>query len=114
MVCITLTFSRSDFILKKLSRQLREVASTDKLVASMGVSGGVSGYAHSVLVPELAVCLVREDFDVGTEEAKKIVSESADLGDLLNEEQEERIPRALASPPPTYGMDRASAHPQNH
>ena len=70
----------------------------------MGTSGGVSGYVHSVLVPELAACLIAEDCEVDAEGARKIIADSADLGELLNEEDEESVPRAAGSPAPAYGL----------
>lgn len=66
---------------------------SDKLIAAVGVSGGVSGYLQAVLVPELAVSLVCEDMEVGADRARGIMGESAELGDLLNAEQDERVQR---------------------
>ena len=48
---------------------------------------------NSVLVPELAISLVKEDLGVDANRAKEIIAESADIGELLNAEEEERLPR---------------------
>ena len=69
------------------SSQIRRLAATDKIISS----GGVSGYVQAVLVPELAVLLVKEDMGVDDEEARVILQESIEIGDLLNEEEEEVI-----------------------
>lgn len=70
------------------SSQIRRLASTDKIISS---GGGVSGYVQAVLVPELAILLVKEDMGVDDEEARVILQESIEIGDLLNEEEEEVI-----------------------
>lgn len=59
----------------------------------MGVSGGVSGYLQSVLVPEMALALVMEDAGCTAEEARRIVAESYEIGEALNEEEEEKVPQ---------------------
>lgn len=62
----------------------------------MGVTGGVSGYLQSVLVPEMALALVMEDADCDAEEARRIIKESSDIGDALNEVEQEKVPRSTA------------------
>jgi len=76
-----------DNIMSNFSSQIRRLAATDKLISS----GGVSGYVQTVLVPELAVLLVKEDMRVDDETARVILQESIQIGDLLNEEEEEVI-----------------------
>ena len=44
-----------------------------------------------MLVPELAAKLVQDDLKVSDAKALEVVAESAELGDLLNPEIEERI-----------------------
>lgn len=101
---------RTDYILQTFSDKLRDLASTDKLIAAKGVSGGVSGYVQSVLVPELASCLVMEDAAVDAVRAREILAESADIGDVLNEEEEEKVQRKAASTQmPAYGAEEAEA-----
>ncbi len=73
--------------MSNFSSQIRRLAATDKLISS----GGVSGYVQTVLVPELAVLLVKEDMRVDDETARVILQESIQIGDLLNEEEEEVI-----------------------
>lgn len=58
----------------------------------MGVRGGVSGYVQSVLVPEMVMALVMEDADCESDEAMRIISDSTDIGDALNEVEEEKVP----------------------
>ncbi|KAI9876567.1 MAG: hypothetical protein M1830_006199 [Pleopsidium flavum] len=79
--------ARMDNIISNFSSQIRRLAATDKLISS----GGVSGYVQAVLVPELAVLLVKEDMQVDDETARVILKESIKVGDLLNEEEEEVI-----------------------
>lgn len=87
-----LTFGRTDHIVIHLSDYLRTRASKDRLVAAAGVSGGVSGFVQAVLVPELAEMLVMEDMMISAVEARAIVTDSAELGDLVNPEAEEKVP----------------------
>lgn len=77
----------SENIMNKFSPQLRRIAVRDRLVAARGVIG----YVQAVLVPELAVQLIREDMEVTTEEARRIMSESVGLGDILNDELQDVV-----------------------
>lgn len=52
---------------------------------------GVRGYVQNVLVPELAVGLIREDMGLIVEEARQAMRDSAALGDLLNEGVEDVV-----------------------
>jgi len=70
-----------------LSSALRKQAASDKLISS----GGVSAYVQAVLVPELAIWLVQGDMGVDEVQARQILQESIDIGDLLNEEENEDI-----------------------
>ena len=79
-----------DHLTTTFSRPLRRLAKTDKLVVS---SGGVPAYIQAVLVPELAVALVREDMGVDEEGARAVLRDSADMGELVNEEEEEVLER---------------------
>ena len=76
--------------MSSFSNLLRRLGTKDKLVVS---SGGVTGYMQAVLVPELAVALVREDMGVDADKARAILKESADLGELVNEEEDEVLER---------------------
>ena len=79
-----------EHLVSSFSRPIRRLAKTDRLIVA---SGGLSVFVHAVLVPELAVSLVREDMNVDEEEARQIIKESSDLGELLNEEEEEVVTR---------------------
>jgi hypothetical protein len=81
----------SDNIMKKFSPTLRTIAVKDRLVAAHGVTG----YVQAVLVPELAVMMIKEDMDVEVEEARIIMRDSIMLGDLVNEEAEDVLPKHL-------------------
>ena len=64
-------------------------------MAASGISGGVSGFIQAVLVPELAVQLITEDLKVSESKAREVAVESAELGELLNPEIEERMDRSV-------------------
>ncbi|KAK5172123.1 uncharacterized protein LTR77_003761 [Saxophila tyrrhenica] len=82
----------TEHIVTHLSDQLRAQAKKDDLIATAGVSGGVSGFVQAVLVPELAQQLVMEDMGIGTEEeARRLIAETAELGELIHPEAEERV-----------------------
>ncbi|KAI9727909.1 MAG: hypothetical protein M1828_005314 [Chrysothrix sp. TS-e1954] len=71
------------------SDKIRALAATDKLIPATGPAG----YIQAVLVPELAVMLVREDLDVDEEKARTVLRESSNVGRLLNSEMTERVER---------------------
>ena len=81
----------TEHILSDFSRKLRDVAVTDALVAASGIAGGVSGFVQAVMVPEVAILLVKEDMKVDVQQARKILAESWELGELLNEEADEKV-----------------------
>lgn len=83
--------SRTEHIINHLSDKLREQSSRDKLVAAAGVSGGVSGFVQAVLVPELAEQLVMEDLKVSSTRAREIITESAELGELLYPDVDDKV-----------------------
>ena len=75
-------------IMSNFSPKMRRLAASDKLISS----SGVSGYVQAVLVPELAVVLAKEDMGVDDDErARAILRESVEIGDLLNEEEDEVV-----------------------
>ncbi|KAF2234497.1 hypothetical protein EV356DRAFT_532807 [Viridothelium virens] len=76
-------------IINHFSNKIRRLAASDDLLSLGG--GGVTGYVQSVLVPELAVGLIKEDLYIDDEEARKVLSESTKIGRLVNEEEEERV-----------------------
>ena len=73
--------------MSRFARKLRQLAASDKLISS----GGVSGYVQAVLIPELAVLLIKDDMKVDEEKAREVLRESVDIGILLNEEEDEMI-----------------------
>ncbi|KAK2749679.1 hypothetical protein FQN57_005901 [Myotisia sp. PD_48] len=70
-----------DAIISKFAPMIRELAPSDSLMQAIGVSG----YVQAVLAPELTVLLVMEDMKVDRKTARKIMEESMEIGDLLNE-----------------------------
>lgn len=76
-----------DHIVAAFSDKMRKLAATDPLIPATGVAG----YVQAVLVPELAVLLIREDLGVGVEKAREVLMESAEMGDLLNPQDEETV-----------------------
>jgi hypothetical protein len=81
----------TEHILSDFSRKLRDVAITDALVKASGIAGGVSGFVQAVMVPEVAVLLVEEDMRVDAQQARTVLAESWELGELLNEEADEKV-----------------------
>jgi len=62
-------------------------------MASGGASGGVSGYVHAILVPEMALGLIMEDMNCDRDKAQVILTDSADIGELFNAEEDEKVPQ---------------------
>ena len=85
--------TRMDYLTNTFSRPLRRLARTDKLVVS---GGGVPAYIQAVLIPELTIALVKEDMGVDEEGARAMLRDSADLGELVNEEEEEVLERMVS------------------
>ncbi len=77
--------------MSRFASRLRRFAVDEPLISA----GGVAGYVQAVLVPELAVMLVKDDMDVDEEQARVILSESSEIGHLLNEEEDEVIKDAV-------------------
>lgn len=71
----------------RFASKLRRRAVTDKLISTRGVSE----YVHAVLVPELGVSLIMDDMSVDEEKAREVLRNSVDIGNLLNEEEDEII-----------------------
>ena len=74
-------------LVELFSDKIRNLATTDKLIPATGPAG----YVQAVLVPELAVMLVREDLHVDEERAREVLCESADVGNLVHSEMTERV-----------------------
>lgn len=74
-------------IISHFSHKIRRRAASDSLVST----GGVSAFVQAVLTPELAVMLVKEDMKTDDEGARAVLRDSAEVGHLLNEEEDEVI-----------------------
>jgi hypothetical protein len=72
----------SETIILEFAPQLREAAIVDRLISARGVAG----FVQSVLVPEVAVRLIGEDMGVKDLEARQILKESVEMGNLLNDD----------------------------
>lgn len=83
-----LMFSSLDAIVARFSRSLRRLSATDRLVKT----AGVAGYAQCVLVPELAMRLVKQDMGVDDEGARQIMRDSMHIGQRLNPEANDVVP----------------------
>lgn len=70
-------------ILKRFRQTLQKVASTDKLFMDLGVAG----FVQDVLVPELTLMLIREDFACDEARAMEILKESGEIGEIFNQEK---------------------------
>ncbi|OQE39273.1 hypothetical protein PENCOP_c007G01656 [Penicillium coprophilum] len=67
-------------IIRRFSVVVRRLATTDELIKT----AGVAGYTQSVLVPELAALMVKDDMKVNDEDARRIMRESMEIGDRVN------------------------------
>ena len=76
-----------DNIISRFSSKLRRLGRTDRLISA----SGVSGYVQAVLAPELAVMLVMDDMNTDQDSAREILRDSVDIGNLLNEEEDEMM-----------------------
>ncbi|KAH0121397.1 hypothetical protein KCU66_g9325, partial [Aureobasidium melanogenum] len=78
-------------IVETFSDELRALSKTEPLMASSGASGGVSGYVHAILVPEMALGLIMEDMNCDRERARVVLADSADIGEMFNAEEDEKV-----------------------
>lgn len=72
----------------RFSRKLRRLAADDNIVKK----AGVVPYAQAVLVPELAMRLVKEDMGVDDDAARVIIRESIEIGEKVNFEPNDTVP----------------------
>lgn len=70
----------ADYITRNFAADLRDRAGSDKIMSSRGTTA----YIQMVLVLELATLLIKEDKNVDTETARRIMSQSTTTGELLN------------------------------
>ncbi|KAK6004145.1 hypothetical protein QM012_008995 [Aureobasidium pullulans] len=80
-------------IVQTFADELRCLSKTEPLMASSGASGGVSGYVHAILVPEMALGLIMEDMHCDRDRARVILADSADIGEMFNAEEDEKVQR---------------------
>ena len=74
--------------MSKFTSKLRRLSASDDLISS----GGVSEFVQAVLVPELALLLIKDDMNIDDEEqARDVLRNSVDIGHMLNEEEDEVI-----------------------
>jgi RTC4-like domain len=71
-----------EHILAEFGPELRRRSDSDRLIRATGVSD----FVITVLVPELAVMLVKEDMKVCDKTARQVLQESASLGETLHED----------------------------
>ncbi|KAJ5788508.1 hypothetical protein N7457_003498 [Penicillium paradoxum] len=69
-----------EVVIRRFSVLVRRLAITDSMIKAVGVAG----YTQSVIVPELAVLMVKDDMEVNDEDARQILRESMDIGGLLH------------------------------
>ncbi|KAK4498939.1 hypothetical protein PRZ48_009450 [Zasmidium cellare] len=84
----------TDHIMDSLSDDIRKQTKRDKLIASSGVQGGVSGFVQAVLVPHLAEQLIKEDMKLTgdwSSQARQIIADSCEVGEILHPEVEEAV-----------------------
>ena len=78
----------TDYIMKKYGKLVRKLTGGDKVVAA---GGEVSGFVQKVLLPEVVCRFVMEDMGLQSEEeARVICAEGAELGELLNEDEDDQ------------------------
>ncbi|KAL3461474.1 RTC4-like domain-containing protein [Aspergillus heterothallicus] len=80
----------------RFSRKIARLSKDDPII----LKAGVVGYAQSVLVPELAVRLIKEDMKVDEETARQIMRESIDLGVKVNPAPNDNIHAEEEPEPP--------------
>ncbi|KAJ5654431.1 hypothetical protein N7490_001434 [Penicillium lividum] len=74
-------------VMERFAVRLRRLANEDSLVAKVGIAG----YAQSVLVPELATLLIKEDMGVDTSVAREIMRDSIEIGLRLNPQADDIV-----------------------
>jgi hypothetical protein len=77
----------SENIFHKFTPLLRKRMVQDPLMSARGYTA----YVQTVLVPEATVLLIQEDMSVDAEKAREILSDSVEVGELLNEEIEDVV-----------------------
>lgn len=78
---------RIENITSRFASRMRGLGHSDWVIST----GGVASYIQLVLAPEIAVQLVMDDMKVDEDGARSIIRDSVEIGNLLNEEQDEAI-----------------------
>ncbi|CZT03492.1 hypothetical protein WAI453_012305 [Rhynchosporium graminicola] len=81
----------SENIMHKFTPLLKRRAPQDPLISARGFAA----YVQSVLVPEVAVQLIMEDMGRDIEQARQVLAESVEVGELLNEEIKDVVTRRV-------------------
>ncbi|EPE29664.1 hypothetical protein GLAREA_00824 [Glarea lozoyensis ATCC 20868] len=81
----------SQQVMENFSELLRERAVKDKTIAARTVTG----FLHSVIVPEVTVLLIADDMKVGTEKARDILNDSVGLGEMVHEDIKDVVKRRV-------------------
>jgi len=74
-------------VMARFRTEIKSLAATDNVIPVTGVGA----FVQAVLVPELAVMLIKEDMGVGNTRAREIITESASMGTLVHPEEEEEV-----------------------
>ena len=69
-----------EYILAEFGPELRRRSNSDRFIRTTGVSD----FIITILMPELAVMLVKEDMKVCDKTARQVLQESASLGEALH------------------------------
>ncbi|KAF8853343.1 hypothetical protein BDZ45DRAFT_694333 [Acephala macrosclerotiorum] len=81
----------SENIMQQFTRLLKKRMVEDKLMSARGFTP----YVQSVLVPEVASRLIMKDMKVSLERAREILTESIEVGELLNEEVRDVVAKTV-------------------
>jgi hypothetical protein len=91
----------SENIMHKFTPLLKKRMVEDELMSARGVTP----YVQSVLVPEIASRLIMTDMNVDIERAREILSESTEVGELLNEEVRDVVRRSVGDSEDDFDED---------
>lgn len=80
-----------DAIIGHFAGKFKRLAPTDTLIKA----AGVSGFVQSVMVPELTVMLVKDDMDIEDADARQVMRDSTEIGNLINEQPDDIIKQAV-------------------
>lgn len=81
----------SENIMTAHTNLFKKRAPLDTLISARGVTA----FVQSVLVPEVAVLLIKEDMQIPLDEARTLLADSARIGELVHEEIREVVRRRV-------------------